>query len=132
MPLTALERARAAYLWQLQDAHTSLNEQLADVRHVFAALLGEPACSLASPLDEARAAYLAQLLRLPDQDHRLRDLARLVAPLLLAGRCIAPSASLARQPRDAGQPRVLLKAVPGQRLSASSPPSRCWLQTRGA
>ena len=54
MPLTALERARAAYLWQLQDAHTSLNEQLADVRHVFAALLGEPVCSLTSALDEAR------------------------------------------------------------------------------
>ena len=132
MPLTALERARAAYLWQLQDAHTSLNEQLADVRHVFAALLGEPICPLTSPLDEARAAYLAQLLRLPDQDHRLRDLARLVAPLLLAGRCVAPSASLASRPRDAGQRRVLLNPVPDQRLSASSLPSRCCLHARGA
>ena len=132
MPLTALERARAAYLWQLHDAHASLKEQLADVRHVFAALLGEPVCPLTSPLDETRAAYLAQLLRLPDQDHRLRDLARLVAPLLLARRCLAPSASLASHPVDAGQPRVLLNPLADQRLSAPPSSSRCCLHTRGA
>lgn len=86
MPLSSLDRARAAYLWRLQDLYPSVHEQLADVRHVFAALLGQPLCHPTSLLDEARAAYLVTLSGLPDQDDRLRDLARVVAPLLLAGR----------------------------------------------
>lgn len=86
MPLSSLDRARAAYLWRLQGVHSSVHEQLADVRHVFAALLGQPPCPPTSLLDEARAAYLVTLSHLPGQDDRLRDLARVVAPLLLAGR----------------------------------------------
>jgi len=87
MPLSSLDRARATYLWRLQGVHPSVQEQLADVRHVFAALLGQPPCPPTNLLDEARAAYLVTLSGLPDQDDRLRDLARVVAPLLLAGRC---------------------------------------------
>lgn len=87
MPLSSLDRARAAYLWRLQDLYPSVHEQLADVRHVFAELLGQPPCPPTSLLDEARATYLARLSHLPDQDDRLRDLAHVVAPLLLAGRC---------------------------------------------
>jgi len=86
MPLSSLDRARAAYLWRLQGLYPSVHEQVADVRHVFAALLGQPPCPPTNLLDEARAAYLARLSGLLDQDDRLRDLARVVAPLLLAGR----------------------------------------------
>lgn len=86
MPLSPLDSARAAYLWRLQGVHPTVDEQLVDVLHVFATLLGQPPCPSTNLLDEARAAYLARVSHLPDRDDRLRDLARVVAPLLLAHR----------------------------------------------
>jgi hypothetical protein len=83
MTPTSLQAARAAYLWRLQRDLTTFDERLVDLRRAFAAVLeGDRAGRTAAPLDEARAAFVAQLDAVPDVDDRIPHLAHVFGRLL--------------------------------------------------
>jgi hypothetical protein len=83
--LTSLERERAAYVWQLQCEHHTLDKQLADLRVIFQWLLQIHAGDTTTGLVGARAAYVAELYaEKPDLNAEIADLARLHHDLISA------------------------------------------------
>ena len=85
MSLTALDAARASYLWQLRSQRPLGADQLADLTVAFRWLLSLHLDEATAPLVQARAAYLAELhTSVRDLDQEIADLASLYALLMSA------------------------------------------------
>ena len=83
--LTALEEERAAYMWQLQCEHVTLDTRLADLQVIFQWLLQIHAGDTTTNLVRARAGYVAELYaEKHDLDAEIAELAKLHHDMIAA------------------------------------------------
>ena len=85
MSVTALDAARASYLWQLRSQRPLVADQLTDLSVVFRWLLSLHLDEATPPLVQARAAYVAELhTSVRDLDEEIAELATLYTRLVSA------------------------------------------------
>ena len=85
MSLTALDAARASYLWQLRSQRALVADQLADLTVAFRWLLSLQLDEATPPLVQARAAYVAELhTSVRDLEEEIAELASLYTRLVSA------------------------------------------------
>ena len=83
--MTALDAARASYLWQLRSQRPLVADQLTDLSVVFRWLLSLHLDEATPPLVQARAAYVAELhTSVRELDDEIAELASLYARLVSA------------------------------------------------
>jgi hypothetical protein len=103
VPLTALDVARAAYIWQLQGGRYALSDQLAELEVAFRWLLRLQTDEVTTELLRARTAYVAELhAGQPDLDGAIANLAMLHQNLISAE--LDRAAALSTPPRRPGSP----------------------------